>query len=250
MTNSTAVAEFLGGGGALTQPSAFGAAILGTVAPAAPTSSGGSFLKLHADGYWSFGAADDPLDVTKSTYAINPMSLQVGYCAWRDQKKVQEHMAAIGMPPVIVENLPQDLGKHTKGDRAGQDVGYDPQMSVAIQGIEGPDTGVKLMYNTTSHGGRGAVAALMEEVSKRVEEDPVFFVPLVRLSVDSYMNKTYKKTVYTPIIEVVGWGDVHGNQQEAPKTRKRAKPEANIAAAGSAAPVAKRRTRRRQVAAA
>ena len=214
-----AIAEFLGAKGELTDTNAFAAAISGTARQVAPTSVDGSFLKLHSDGFWAYGQAGEALDVD-SVFAVNPMSLRVGYCAWKDMVKIQEHMAAIGEPPIIVDDLDQDLGVHSKPkDREGQKVTWDPQMSVTVQGVEGEDTGLKLLYNTTSHGGRSALAALMEEVSKRVANHPVFFVPLVKFDVDSYQNKTYRKTVYTPVIDIVGWGDVNGNI-EATKARK------------------------------
>ena len=236
----SAVAIFLGGGNALTKPGEFANALSQHARSAAPASVNGSFLKLHTEGFWCYGAAEDRTD-SESVFALNPMSLMVGYAAWRDNQKVEEHMAALGAEPVVLENLPQDLGEHTKGDRAGQKVKYDPQMSVSIQGIEGADTGLKLMYNASSHGGRTALAGLMDEVGKRVEEDPVFFIPLIKLETDSYYNETYKRTVQTPVLEVVGWGDVNGNKAAPVKTRKRAeRPPVDEAP---------KRTRRRRVAA-
>lgn len=217
---SNALSTFLGAAGALTKPTDFAKALSGHVRIAAPASVDGSFLKLHTDGFWCYGRAEDRV-AGNSIFAINPMSLRVGYVAWKDSVKVQEHLAAIGEPAVIVENLPQDLGEHTKGDRAGSKVTYDPQMSVMVQGIEGDDAGLKLTYNTPSHGGRTALTLLMEEVSKRAETDPEFFIPLVRFDLDSYYNKTYRKTVYTPQIEVVGWGNVNGQKAPDTATKKR-----------------------------
>lgn len=220
---TTALSTFLGAAGALTKPTDFAKALSGHVRTAAPASIDGSFLKLHTDGFWCYGAAEDRI-AEDSIFAVNPMSLQVGYCAWRDSQKIEEHMAPIGADVVQVEDLPQDLGEHTTGQRAGQKVSYDPQMAVAVQGVEGEDAGLKLVYNTTSHGGRSAVTMLMEEVCERAEQDPEFFIPLVRLDIDSYYNKSYKKTVYTPVIEVVGWGSVNGQKapDTAPKRRQRA----------------------------
>jgi len=222
---SNALSTFLGAAGALTKPTDFAKALSGHVRTAAPASVDGSFLKLHTDGFWCYGAAEDRI-AEDSVFAVNPMSLQVGYCAWRDMVKIEEHMAPIGADVIVVENLPQDLGVHTKPkERAGQKVGYDPQIAVAVQGVEGSDQGLKLVYNTTSHGGRSVITGLMEEVSKRAEQDPEFFIPLVRLGLDSYYNKSYNKTVYTPQIEVVGWGNVNGQKapDTTPKRRQRAK---------------------------
>ena len=240
---SNAVSTFLGGGNALTKPGEFANALNAHIKPVAPASYDGSFLKFDdLDNLWTYGAARDVINTDESTFAANVMSFRAGYHHWKNNQHI-EMVAGIGELPIDPSTLDTNLGINPPNHKyaPNQPIVWDPFMSIMVQGVEGPDQGVKLRLDASGKGLRGALAALMEEVTKRTETDPVFFVPLFQFTASKYFNKVRSKDSYWPALEIVGWGDVQGNKASPVKTRKRA----------SSAPVdeAPKRTRRRRVAA-
>lgn len=223
---SNALTEFLGTHD-LVDTNAFKQSLHGLVKPVAPASFDGSYLKFDdLDNLWTYGAANDVLEVAESEFAGQIMSFRAGYCYWRGREKI-EQMAGLGQPPIDYEKLDHDLGVFPANHRfkPNQPVTWDPQMSIGIEGVSGPDNGLRLQVNATGKGLRSCLATLMDEVSKRVEIDQQFIFPIIRLSANPYFNKVREKDSFWPQIEVVGWGDVNGQKapDTTPKKRQRAK---------------------------
>ena len=177
--------------------------------PNAPTVIDGLILRF-TKGKWVYGQQNQvPAD--NSTFIVNPMSLSIGYIAWKD-KKPTERMAKIGEPPITADSLPSDMGLNSIGPNANQPVTWQPQVAITLMGLSGPEKGKTFVYKTSSKGGCGAVAALKDAVALQASQLPTHFFPVVKLGVDGYDNATYATYVYTPVFDIQHFVDPEGNQ--------------------------------------
>ena len=116
------------------------AAMATGLAQAAATVSKGAgvlFLKmLKGNGNWAFGAEETEVE-PKSTWAVNPNSLQHGWVAWGDKahgtagKNLGEHMGSAAEPIYPQANLVSVQGKWS------QQVGFD------LRCMDGEDAGTQ-----------------------------------------------------------------------------------------------------------
>lgn len=195
-TDSKALADFMGGA-VVPQPEqvAAGLAALGATA----MDGGKQYLKMTKAGEWLFGADDTEVEAGEQ-FAINPMSMQHGYIGWKTATVVGEHMVSLFSGESIDPAKLAPIQQETEMD------GWSKQLSVELKSMS---DGTELVFKTTSHGGKNALAKLSNSIARRIAADPVHYVPVVELSSSSYKHKTYG-TIYNPVIEIVGWVDVNG----------------------------------------
>lgn len=171
---------------------------------------GKQYLKLAKnDGAWVYGQKDTAVE-EGSQWAINPMTLQTGFVAWKGGKPVGKRMGSIFNPPISESDL-HDVGAK-----------WDAAVAFDLTCISGEDVGVLCEYSANSYGGRKAFTELMDALMKQSSIDPNTIVPIVELVSDEYDHREYG-TTYNPVFEIKSWGAM--SQEDAPA----AEPEAQAA---------------------
>jgi len=178
-------------------------------------------LKMDKTGHWVFGADQTEVE-DDSLWAINPFSFTHGYIAWGDGEVLGEKMAPVTQPLPELEPAPPGAKK-----------GWEPQTGLSLTCIKGEDRDTEARFQTTSVGGRRAVADLAQAIATQVEKDQSKPVPVVRLKKSHYLHKSYGR-IYTPVFDVVEWVSLDGPDAEVKEE----------AAAEEPAPEAGRRRRR------
>lgn len=176
---------------------------LATTKNAVGVEAGGKqFLKLAKNSdYWVYGQKDTEVE-EGSLWAINPMSLQTGFVAWKQSKPIGKRMGSIFNPPIRKDEL-EDVGAE-----------WTEAVSFDLVCISGEDTGVEAQYNANSYGGRKAFTFIMDELMKQSAIDATKLVPVVELMSDSYTHKEYGKT-YNPVFEIKEWRAMDGAAADA-----------------------------------
>lgn len=162
---------------------------------------GKPFLRLSSEGDgWLYGA--DNVEVEEgSKWAVNPFTLRSGWVCWADPKKngnkrekLGDVMGSITSPPAC-----PSVDHSAKGGSWQEQFGFD------LICISGEDTGTEVAYNVNSYGGKKAFDVIYEALATRPSPEHCF--PIVLLEQDSYKNKAYGKTVWTPELNIVDWAD-------------------------------------------
>ena len=163
------------------------------------------FLRLSSEGEgWLYGADNTQVE-EGSTWAINPFSFQSGWVCWADPKKNGNRRAKLGEVMGSIANPPPC----PTNDFSVQGGEWKEQFGFALVCVSGEDTGTEVMFQTDSYGGKQAFDGVYGDVANRPSAEHCF--PVVELTHESYKNKTYNKTVYTPVFSVVDWANM---QQE------------------------------------
>jgi hypothetical protein len=210
-----------------------------------PEVASSPYLRLLKDGDWVFGQEDNA--VAKGTEAvINPLSIKHGYSCWTNRQpgegkneSLGEIMVGLNQPLPAMHELPQHSDPAT-----GRPAPWKDQMSVDIKFVTGKHKGTQVMWKVGSVGGLNAAKGILDAIMAKLDEGTSFVCPIVTLDSDSYKHATYGKT-YVPKIEVVGWMDLEGNEED---TEDDGAPEPVTAqlAAPEPEPVAEEPTRRRR----
>jgi len=166
-----------------------------------PTPTGTSpFLRIDSDGNWIYSAEN--VEVEKgSRWAVDPMSLSVGFVCWADPKlnggkrgKLGEVMGPCSAPPQMPETDHSEQGGEWKN-----------QYGFNLHCVSGEDEGQEVAYRTSSLGGAKAYSKLYDDIMGRPSQD--FYFPIVELKHTSYKNPTYNRVVMEPEFDVVDWAD-------------------------------------------
>ena len=165
------------------------------------TDEGGAFngrdlLKIcQDDGTWIYGMDEMELDAT-DRIAVDPSSFQHGFVSWKESKIAGEVMVGIG------DVLPVESALPTTGKEWKRQYSFE---AVTL------DHGDELLFKNSSMGAAKAIKTLFKQLQKAISTHPNYYVPVMTLSSNSYVNKNYaNKTIYNPIFTVVDWADVNG----------------------------------------
>lgn len=174
---------------------------------------GTPFLRLQKDGSWVFGS--DDADIAPKTEAvINPMSIKHGFSCWTDRKAGEGKNELLGEVMVSAQQakpMPHELDKKTD-EKTGRECDWRDQNAIDLRLIGGKHNGTQVVFKTTAVGGIRVIRALLDAVIDRVSEgEATYLCPIVELASDSYKHSTYGK-IFTPVMEIVGWADVNGNE--------------------------------------
>lgn len=216
-----------------------------------PVMSGGTpYLRLLRDGKWAMGAEDSEI-VDGTEAIINPLSIQHGYSCWTDRgpkegknEKLGEEMWKITQPKPMANTLEEMTDPRTHAPCKWKD-----QMSFELKMLDGKYKDEQALYSATSVGGLRLVDTLMKALENQLDTGSMYIFPIVRIGSDSYQHSSYGKT-YTPVMEIVGWADMNGNEEgidadEAPAPAPEPEVEAPAPAveepAAQAAPAGRRR---------
>jgi hypothetical protein len=168
-------------------------------------------LKMDRSGHWVYGADQTEVD-RDGLWAVNPFSFTHGYIAWGEGEVLAEKMVP------ITEVLPELEPPPPQAKR-----GWESQVGMFVQCIDGDDKGTEARYTVTSVGGKKAMHALAMAVADQIEKDQTRPVPVVMLANDFYQHKAYGR-VYTPVFKVTDWIPVEGpvaETTEEPTRRRR-----------------------------
>jgi hypothetical protein len=179
-----------------------------------PEVGGSPYLRLLKDGDWVFGQEDNA--IAKGTEAVvNPLSIKHGYSCWTNRQPGQgknealgEIMVGLNQPLPMAHELPQHSDPTT-----GMVCPWKDQLSMDIKFINGKHKGTQVMWKVSSVGGLNAARQILDAILTKLDEGTPFVCPIITLDSDSYKHATYGKT-YTPKIEVVGWMDLEGNEED------------------------------------
>lgn len=209
------------------------------------------FLRLLKDGNFVYGSDNTEIE-EGSVWAANPYTIQHGYACWEvgaDGKNtgnlLDEVMVNMNVAKPLISDLP-DLGSPWKA-----------QVSLQLQCLDGEDTGVVLLYKSTSLGLSNVVKDISGAVIAQLKSgENELIVPCVTLESDHYTHKQYGRT-YFPVLEIQYWVDMEGaaddqdeanqesyeepEQSEPPKKRGKKAP---IEAAAGEEPVKKTRAKK------
>jgi hypothetical protein len=195
---------------------------------------GCDLLKLSQDGDgWVYG--QDAIELEEGDYiAANPFSFEHGFISWNTKKNeiMGEMMVPINHAPPNRDNL------------INTGFEWDEQLKFKAKIVRGDEhsIGVDLVFKTNSHGGKEAIRNLARLIVSCMGQNPEHFVPIVSLNHTHYYHKSWKKYIYKPVFNIVGWMDLDGNEAEdAPKTEKA--PAKNKAPAKKAQAKAKTKTK-------
>ena len=175
--------------------------------------SGSIILKMDKTGHWIFGADQTEVE-DDAKWAVNPFSFVHGFIAWGDGEVLGEKMVSVTQPLPELETAPPGAKK-----------GWETQVGMSLQCVNGDDKGMEVRFSTTSVGGKRSVQALAVAIATQVDADQSKPVPVVLLKKDHYQHKSFGR-IYTPVFEVVEWVSMDGAEApvaavEAPARRRR-----------------------------
>lgn len=224
MTDNT-LALFKGAGLPVADVAKFKQALVTTQQVAAVSGNTPFLRMLKQDGTWVYGANETEVQ-EGSHWAINPLSLQIGFVCWNPKggKPLGKQMRSIFQTPLLKTEMP-DLGAQ-----------WDENIALELQCLNGEDKGTSVEYTANSYGGRKAFSDLVATLQKQLDADPANIVPIVNLTNDSYKSPQYG-LIYNPIFEIVDWMSMTGTaaapaaeqktqQEPAPPTQDEAPPKA------------------------
>jgi hypothetical protein len=166
-------------------------------------SGGTPYLRLLKSGVFAYGQEDiEPQQ--GSQWAINPHSFQHGFACWGDGELFGEAMVPLNQPPPNINDL-QDFGAD-----------WDQQISFQLQCLNGEDTGVTVLYKSTSVGFLNMAKQLIDQMVLQLQGDPTNYVPVVELDMGHYHHKQWGKT-YFPVLDVLRWMPIEGGGDEMTK---------------------------------
>jgi hypothetical protein len=158
---------------------------------------GAVILKMDKTGHWVFGA--DQTEAEKDAkWAVNPYSFIHGWIAWGDGAVLGEKMVGVAEPVPQLGDAP-----------FGASRGWERQVGFSLVCTSGEDKGLEARFSATSVGGKKAVTELAVELARHVDSDPQSPVPVVGLSSDFYMHKSYGR-IFTPVFTIHGWAALSG----------------------------------------
>jgi hypothetical protein len=170
-------------------------------------------LKMDKTGHWVFGADQTEVE-DDSTWAVNPFSFTKGFIAWGDGDVLGEKMVPITQPLPELEPAP-----------AGSKRGWELQVGMSLQCMNGEDKGMEARFSTTSVGGKRAVQVLAMAIATEMVKDNPKPVPLIRLKKEHYTHKSSGR-IFTPVFEVLSWVSFDGPAAAEPEAEAEAEEEA------------------------
>jgi|GEM_PF-1563762 len=167
---------------------------LANASQAIQVAGGIPFLKMaKQDGCWVYGAKDTEVE-EDSLWAINPLSLKVGFVCWNPKggAPLGKQMVSIFQTPLNISDMPS-LGAK-----------WDDNISLEMMCTNGEDKGITVEYTANSYGGKKAFAELVSAIQRQLDADPKNLVPVVDLTNDSYKHPMYG-TTFNPIFAIKSW---------------------------------------------
>ena len=158
---------------------------------------GCAFIKFTKFGEWVWGVEEAECE-EDSQWIIHPQGFKHGYIAWGDKEhgNAGEKCGDILIP--AFEPLP------LRSSLEEVNANWNQQVSMQMMCVKGFDKGVKVIFNSSSLGGRKVYQKIVDAVVARIEEGEVDVAPVITLDVDSYPHKKHGK-IFTPEVEIIDY---------------------------------------------
>ena len=163
---------------------------------------GSAILKMDRTGHWIFGADATEVE-SEALWAVNPFSFTHGYIAWGEGVVLGEKMVSVQQP------LPQLDPAPTGAIR-----GWEVQIGMSLNCLNGQDKGIEVRYSATSLGGKRSLHTIATAIADNAKANPGKPVPVVKLGKGHYQHKSYGR-IFNPVFEIVDWVDLNG-ESDAP----------------------------------
>lgn len=168
-------------------------------------SDGLQYLKFIR-GNWLFGR--DDIKVEEKDYLLaDPFSVRSGFTCWTNRQNQKnenlgEETVGLGEPELRISDMPKKVDPVTNTEAE-----WKPQISIELTILGGNYDQTKLLYKTTSVGGRSLMRRFLEQISIQVERaGGKKFSPIISLKSSEYRHKTYGPMT-TPEFSICGWVD-------------------------------------------
>jgi hypothetical protein len=168
-------------------------------------SDGLQYLKFIR-GNWLFGRDDIKVE-TKDYLLADPFSVRNGFTCWTNRQNQKnenlgEETVGLGEPELRISDMPKKVDPMTNNEAE-----WKPQISIELTILGGNYDQTKLLYKTTSAGGRSLMRRLLEQISLQVErKGGKKFCPVINLKSSEYTHKLYRQ-ISTPEFSICGWVD-------------------------------------------
>lgn len=163
---------------------------------------GKPLLRLTRDG-WCYGQTDEGVQ-DGSSWALNPLTISHGYCAWTNHSDPKQKNTLVGeiMVPVFEPKpiKPEPIDGWP----------FNEQRAVEMKCMDGDDQGVEVTYKNSSVGGMRAFDGLLAALQKQLQTTSNYPCPVVQLGIDSYRHQKWGQ-VQVPVFEIVGWAAMDGS---------------------------------------
>ena len=187
---------------------------LGAVRNRLPEAGGKPFLRMLTDGDWVFGKEDNAIEEGAEVIA-NPLSIKQGFCCWTDRgsnvknKNMGDEMFALNEKAPMKSELPV----YHDEESGPNPLAWKEQVQIDLKFLDGKYKGQEVLYKTSSVGGLRAMGELIEAILDRLSSGTPFVCPIIALSSAHYQHPNWGRT-YNPVFTIVGWADMHGNEEE------------------------------------
>jgi hypothetical protein len=158
----------------------------------------GATVKFSKEGNW----ASKDTDLNDAELLALVSDTMRGFVLWLDGKPADYHMGFVRdrfQPPQR-----EQLGHEDKYRWKNQ---TDPwQFTIAVPLLDLNDNNALFMFTTSSQGGKGCIANLLDAFSNNLEMHPedASKLPIVTLGRDSYKHQSYGK-VFVPVFDIIKW---------------------------------------------
>ena len=179
---------------------------------ATPNVGGVPLLRMMRDGEWVLGQMNEPIG-SDIALIVNTTSFLHGWQAWtkypegtgQKNELVGEVKAA-----ALFEAMP------SKPDPVNGQWPFNEMRGFECRSLV-DDEVPEALYKANSIGGTREVKALQDKVVKQVKlVSEEYICPVITLSCDSYINKTYGGKTYNPVFNVIGWANMDGDVMPPP----------------------------------
>lgn len=187
---------------------------LGAVRNRLPEAGGKPFLRMLTDGDWVFGKEDNAIEEGGEVIA-NPLSIKQGFCCWTDRgnnvknKNMGDEMFALNEKAPMKSELPV----YHDEESGPNPLTWKEQVQIDLKFLGSKYKGQEVLYKTSSVGGLRAMGELIEAVLGRLAGGTSYVCPIIALGCEHYQHPNWGRT-YNPVFTVVGWADMHGNEEE------------------------------------
>jgi hypothetical protein len=160
-------------------------------------------LLLFKKGLWTAGKDASAMDGVELAALVN--ELMTGWAKWEDKRPADYVVGRVadGFKPPKRNQLGDT-------DRSLWDFDKDPWQFGFYLPLADPKSGQLYVYQTSSHGGKNAIANLLDTYTDFCEREGTDKVPLISLASDHYAHQEFGR-VNVPMLDISGWIDPPAN---------------------------------------
>lgn len=169
----------------------------------------GDYLKINGNtGVIEYGEDETELDAPFEAY-LNVPTIRYGWKCWKDSEVVNE-IADLALNADQIPKRENELPDH--GPYDDDDGWIDFYEIHLITATEKPEDEVKITYQIAAAAAKSQLKKMLrtywKNVSQQIGEDGLPRIPIIEVSLDSYMSKDKKRgKKYFPVFEIVDWVD-------------------------------------------